>query len=362
MLAYLGLGSNVGDKEESLRSAVDALDAHVCLRVRETSPVYRTAPQYVEDQDWFLNAVVAVESLLDPPALLTAVKDLEIELGRVPRRRYGPREIDIDLLVCPGLAIDTPELILPHPRIAERAFVLRPLADLAPDLPVNGRGDTAASLSSLLEGKNPSHAGSAGMELYPAAPLTPRAGIWHDRVTCSPGETERVGALLAGGCAGGEVFALCGNLGAGKTCLARGFARGLHIQQPIQSPTFTLCRTYAEGRLSLYHWDFYRLGDSEEVEAAGFDDSIDDPNGTTLVEWADRVPDLWTFPHVKVWMSVVDDESRALAVRFPQPVVPGPGEAFLGADETKHLEERGKKGTQEGAKNAKNAKGEKGAF
>jgi len=165
--------------------------------------------------------------------------------------------------------------------------------------------------------------------LYPVDPLRPRTGIWHERVTCGPEQTERVGALLASGCSGGEVFALCGDLGAGKTCLSRGFARGLAIDQPIQSPTFTLCRTYTEGRLALYHWDFYRLGDSEEAESAGFDDAVADAEGVVLVEWADKFPNLWTFPYVKIWITTVDDESRALAIRFPEPAFPGPAEGLM---------------------------------
>ncbi len=323
--AYLGLGSNVGNKEENLRAAVDALDAHLCLRVLQASPVYKTAPRYVEDQDWFLNAVVKVETLLEPDALLEALKPLEQQLGRVARERYGPREIDIDILLYPGRRVDRAGLTIPHPRLAERSFVLRPLVDIGADVPIDGSDLTPRTLLKALDA-------DAGVEPLAIDPLRPRTGTWHDRLTRTAEQTERFGALLGGACAGGEVFALCGDLGAGKTCMARGFAHGLRIFQPVQSPTFTLCRTYPEGRLTLYHWDFYRLTDPEEVETAGFEDTIDDPGGIVVVEWADKFPEFWMFPHTKIWLSVVDDDSRRLAVRFPEagnvglPTTPIPGD------------------------------------
>ncbi len=138
-LVYLGLGSNLGDRDEILRAAVTRVRAAVA--VRRISSVYDTAPLLVADQPRFHNAVISGETALSPLELLRAVKAIERELGRVPAGvRYGPRAIDIDLLFYDDLSLRSEELTLPHPRIAERAFVLVPLAEIAPGeaLPVLG--------------------------------------------------------------------------------------------------------------------------------------------------------------------------------------------------------------------------------
>jgi 2-amino-4-hydroxy-6-hydroxymethyldihydropteridine diphosphokinase len=129
---YLGLGSNLGDRWALLRAAVAALPPHVV--VERVSSVYDTAPQLVEDQPRFLNAAVAGATALAPLDLLRAVKAIERRLGRIPGPRFGPRALDIDLLLMDDLVLSTPELTLPHPRLAERAFALIPLAEIAPDL------------------------------------------------------------------------------------------------------------------------------------------------------------------------------------------------------------------------------------
>jgi 2-amino-4-hydroxy-6-hydroxymethyldihydropteridine diphosphokinase len=128
---YLGLGSNLGDRLAHLRAAVDALAPVVA--VRRISSVYDTAPQLVTEQPRFLNAAVAGETALEPLALLHAVKAIEARLGREPGPRYGPRVVDIDLLLIEGVTLATDELTLPHPRLAERAFALVPLAEIAPE-------------------------------------------------------------------------------------------------------------------------------------------------------------------------------------------------------------------------------------
>lgn len=127
---YLALGSNQGQRLEHLRAAVAALAAVVSLE--RSSPVYETAAAYVEDQPPFLNAVVRGTTRLAPLALLAALKQIEANLGRRAGRRFGPRPIDLDILRYDDLALDLPELTLPHPRMHERAFVLRPLADIDP--------------------------------------------------------------------------------------------------------------------------------------------------------------------------------------------------------------------------------------
>ncbi len=136
--AYLGLGSNVGDRAARLQSAVDGLAARAGAIVA-ISPVYETEPVGGPPQPDYLNAVVAVETGLSPRELLRVAKDLEAEAGREPPdpdRRWGPRPLDVDILMVDGERVDEPDLVVPHPRIHQRAFVLAPLADVAPGLVV----------------------------------------------------------------------------------------------------------------------------------------------------------------------------------------------------------------------------------
>ncbi|HVN04579.1 MAG TPA: 2-amino-4-hydroxy-6-hydroxymethyldihydropteridine diphosphokinase [Bryobacteraceae bacterium] len=130
---YLGLGSNLGDREEMLRRAVAALDGPG-LRVLRVSPVYETEPMDVRNQPWFLNVVAEAETDLFPLQLLHRTTKLEVRLGRRRLAPGGPRSIDIDILLYGNAVVDTPSLEIPHPRLRQRRFVLAPLADLAPEL------------------------------------------------------------------------------------------------------------------------------------------------------------------------------------------------------------------------------------
>lgn len=131
MVAYLGLGANLGPREETLSRALAALEGPA-LHVRRRSSLYETEPLGVTEQPRFLNAVAEVHTGLGPCTLLARCKATESALGRVPRRRWGPREIDLDVLIYGDWVIRTPELVVPHPRLRERDFALRPLAELAP--------------------------------------------------------------------------------------------------------------------------------------------------------------------------------------------------------------------------------------
>ncbi len=142
MLAYLGLGSNLGDRVQNLQAAVNYIDLRIGSVLR-ISGIYETAPLYRTDQPWYLNAVLEVKTLLDPPALLSALRAVEQEMGRTPAERYAPRVIDIDILIMREeggdvLTFRSDDLVLPHPALTERRFVLEPLAELAPDLIVEG--------------------------------------------------------------------------------------------------------------------------------------------------------------------------------------------------------------------------------
>ena len=130
---YLSLGSNVGDRERNLRKAVERL-ASDDVRVLRSSRIYETEPVDYKDQAWFLNQAVEAETALFPMQLLTRVGRVERELGRVRTRPNGPRTIDIDILFYAAAIVNTLRLEIPHPRMAERRFVLAPLAELAPDL------------------------------------------------------------------------------------------------------------------------------------------------------------------------------------------------------------------------------------
>ena len=138
-VVYLGLGSNLGDRQAHLAEALQRLRGHV--RIERVSPVYETEPLHVTDQPRFLNLAVRGVTILDPEALLAAIKRIEDRMGRHPGERYGPRPIDVDILFFDDRVIRTEVLEVPHPRIPERGFVLVPLHDIAPDLrhPVDGR-------------------------------------------------------------------------------------------------------------------------------------------------------------------------------------------------------------------------------
>jgi 2-amino-4-hydroxy-6-hydroxymethyldihydropteridine diphosphokinase len=131
--AYLSLGANTGDREEMLRAALRLLE-WPGLHVARVSPVYETEPQDFKDQPWFLNVVAEVQTELFPRQLLSRVHRIERQLGRRRSIPKGPRTIDIDILLYGESVIDSPDLVVPHPRMTERRFVLQPLSDLAPDL------------------------------------------------------------------------------------------------------------------------------------------------------------------------------------------------------------------------------------
>lgn len=144
--AYLGLGSNLGDREALLRAAIAALNATPGVRVTSISSLYETPPWGPVPQGPYLNACVALETTLSPRELLTLCLAIERDHGRERAIRWGPRTLDMDVLLYGDESIDEEGLIVPHPRMSERAFVLVPLAEIAPELVVSGE-----AVATLLE-------------------------------------------------------------------------------------------------------------------------------------------------------------------------------------------------------------------
>lgn len=160
--AYLALGGNVGDSRALLADAVDMLAATPGVTLVARSSDYKTPPWGVTDQAPFVNLAVAIDTSLKPLALLARVQEVERALGRDRAReqRWGPRTVDIDIIAYGDLSLDEPGLLLPHPRLFERAFVLMPLAEIAVGHQIAGR-DLAAALGGL---------DTAGIERLPPRP------------------------------------------------------------------------------------------------------------------------------------------------------------------------------------------------
>ena len=147
--AYVGLGANLGDRAATLRRAIELLAAHPRVEQVSVSELRETEPVGVVGQPRFLNGVAAVETTLSPRELLDLLLGVERALGRVRGERWGPRTVDLDLLLYGDEDVSEPGLRIPHPRLHERRFVLEPLAELAPDLAIPGRGRLSELLAAL---------------------------------------------------------------------------------------------------------------------------------------------------------------------------------------------------------------------
>ena len=145
---YAGLGSNVGNKRENILRAIDRIDAYEEICVKEKSGFYDTTPVGGPPQPDYVNCVIGLETEIEPQALLKEFKKIEVELGRKPGVRWGPRVVDLDILLYGGRVVNDHSLKIPHERMHERFFVLEPLCEISPDIKHSVSG---MSISELLE-------------------------------------------------------------------------------------------------------------------------------------------------------------------------------------------------------------------
>lgn len=147
--AYIALGANLGNPQATIRQALSLLGKNQGIRLLAVSSLYRTAPVGQLNQPDFINAVAQIETRLSPHSLLTTLLAIEQEFGRIRTAKDAPRSLDLDLLLFDDLTLISPDLTLPHPRLHLRAFVLIPLAEIAPDLTLPGRGHLSAWLPAV---------------------------------------------------------------------------------------------------------------------------------------------------------------------------------------------------------------------
>ena len=150
-LAYVALGANLDDPQLTIQAAIKALDSIPLTQCVAASSLYRTAPVGLRNQPDFINAVAALETRLAPQALLDELFEIEQQFGRRRSIKNAPRTLDLDLLLHDEHTADTPALILPHPRMHQRAFVLAPLAEIAPQLVIPGHGAIAPLLAACAD-------------------------------------------------------------------------------------------------------------------------------------------------------------------------------------------------------------------
>jgi len=215
---YVSLGANIGDREEFLSKAIRELKKIPEIDLIRFSDIYETSPWGNEEQNFFLNQIIELKTSLSSHELLNRCQDVEITLGRIKRELWGPREIDIDLLIFGDEQIVSENLILPHPRLTKRKFILQPLSVLVPDLFVPGEGKTVNQLLSICKDKN-------------------SISIYKERVNLDKESTNGNATYIA----------IEGVIGAGKTSLARLLSEELDAKLIVE-----------EADTNPYLKDFYR--------------------------------------------------------------------------------------------------------
>ncbi len=276
-LVYLGLGSNIGDRKSFIEQAISLLSKTPGIKIIRAAKLIETKPEGNLRQDNFLNTVLEVETNVLPKELLAKTQSIEAKLGRVRAEHWGPRNIDIDILLYDDLSLSTPGLIIPHSELHKRNFVLQSLIELCPELmhPLLKR-----TMLELVQ-ENNTH-----MDNFVIA-------------THSPEETKDIAKKLAKTLPAPYVIALIGQLGAGKTTFIKGFCEGLHVNSNVHSPSFTLLNLY-KGDRPVYHLDYYRLNNETEIELIGLDEYLPPAEGFTVIEWANNAPHLLPEKYLKL--------------------------------------------------------------
>ncbi|MDR1113531.1 MAG: 2-amino-4-hydroxy-6-hydroxymethyldihydropteridine diphosphokinase [Candidatus Margulisbacteria bacterium] len=273
MNVFLGLGSNLGDRAQNLRDALTELGKLAETKILQTASFYDTEPVGYTAQPRFLNTAARIETALPARALLAATQNIEKKLGRAPTFHWGPRVIDIDILAYAAQIIDEPDLHIPHLELAKRLFVLEPLCEIAPEY-IEARSGQTYSL------------------LY----------------------TECLAAALAQELKPGSVLALNGELGAGKTTFTRALVKALGSAAPVSSPTFAILNIYA-GKIPAYHFDFYRLQDLADLENTGGAEFIPSGDGVTIIEWAEKIPEILPENYLEITITVTANQNRVFTIK-----------------------------------------------
>ncbi len=303
----IGLGSNVGNRRRWLEQAVAMLDRSKDVDITATSALYESEPWGDTDQGAFLNAAVAARSPLPPDAFLTKLQEIEDLCGRQRDRKWGPRTLDLDLLAADDETIESERLRVPHPFIGARPFVYLPLAEIAIECAAWNELAAPDSEGRAIESQ------TQRLQIQPSIwgkihEFDANSGIF---LTTSEEETISLGGALANLLKPGDVLALNGPLGAGKSVIARAIARALGVTGPVPSPTFTLCRDYETDFGRFEHWDFYRLGSEDDLESTGFFDSAS-AEAIRVVEWAEMFPNALPVDTVELRLKTWDAESREM--------------------------------------------------
>ncbi len=304
----IALGSNIGDRKMWLDRALSMVDRLAGVEILSTSRLYESAGWGREDLDPFLNAVLAAKHTNPPEDFLRDLQLIEDTLGRQRSEKWGPRTIDLDLLACDDHVVENDFLQLPHPWIARRPFVYLPLREVLAVYPP--WESLTAPHAEGLEIESDSQPADFGRPVWGAAT---QPGGRLSVYTKGEAETEALARCLSPYLLAGDTIALTAPMGAGKSVFARGLARGLGIEGPVQSPTFTLCRSYDTKPAAFEHWDFYRLETEDDLESTGFF-TLESRESIRAIEWADYFPGAVGDPFLSVQLSVENASKRRIDI------------------------------------------------
>lgn len=310
----IGLGSNLGDRAEAIRHAAALLDRVPGLELAAVSSLHESAPWGDTEQGAFLNAAAVGHFRGTAEALLAHTQRIEHALGKRVVRRWGPRRIDVDILLFGDESHAGERLRVPHPGIWHRPFVYLPLREAmalaARGWPASWAGEPSAEGLAIARD---------------TAPLAPQRCLPMHGANASPTfdleGVHRLAAAVAEALVPGEAIGLSGPLGAGKSEFARAILRALGVTGAVPSPTFTLCRTYDTRLGRVGHWDWYRLGDEADLESTAWNDPAE-AAALSLVEWADLFPGALPPHALRLTLEVQADERRRIVASRADGCIP----------------------------------------